>query len=225
MSEQFGSLKYKCLILDHDDTCVDSTAVIHYPAHLEVMRQIRPNLKPISLETWFEKNFHPGIMNFLTDELNFNPEEVRLEYEIWRNFTESLVPDFFPGIIPLLTEYRRRGGFITVVSHSDVDIIKNFYLTSAPEAVPDLIFGWNDDPEKRKPHPWPAQQILKTFGLEPGEILLVDDLRPGIEMAKIVGVPAAAAGWSHRIPIIEQYMRENCIAYLESVNALGGLLF
>ena len=25
-------MRYKCLVLDHDDTVVDSTASIHYPA-------------------------------------------------------------------------------------------------------------------------------------------------------------------------------------------------
>ena len=31
------SIRFKCLILDHDDTAVDSTASIHYPAHVEIM--------------------------------------------------------------------------------------------------------------------------------------------------------------------------------------------
>ena len=35
-------LKYQCLVLDHDDTVTDSTAVIHYPAYLDAMRQMRP---------------------------------------------------------------------------------------------------------------------------------------------------------------------------------------
>ena len=33
---------FKCLILDHDDTAVASTPAIHYPAHLEAMRVLRP---------------------------------------------------------------------------------------------------------------------------------------------------------------------------------------
>ena len=35
-------MKFQCLILDHDDTAVDSTREIHYPAHLEVMQTLRP---------------------------------------------------------------------------------------------------------------------------------------------------------------------------------------
>ena len=32
-------MKYKCLILDHDDTIVNSTATIHYPAFQEYMKE------------------------------------------------------------------------------------------------------------------------------------------------------------------------------------------
>ena len=32
-------MKYKCLVLDHDDTVVDSTASIHYPAFLEAAEE------------------------------------------------------------------------------------------------------------------------------------------------------------------------------------------
>ena len=62
-------MKIKCLILDHDDTVVDSTATVHFPAHLEVMKKLRPNHPVINLNTWFEKNFDPGIITFLTEEI------------------------------------------------------------------------------------------------------------------------------------------------------------
>ena len=40
MSE--GKLKYKCLVLDHDDTVMDSTRLIHHPAFLVYLREVRP---------------------------------------------------------------------------------------------------------------------------------------------------------------------------------------
>ncbi len=211
-------MKYDVLILDHDDTCVESTSAIHYPAHLAVMSRIRPETKPVSLNEWFEKNFDPGIMEFLIDDLDFSPDEIELEKKIWRKFTETKVPDFYPGIISLLREFRRKGGSITVVSHSEAHIIRSFYKKYAPEIIPDLIFGWNDDPEKRKPHPWPAQEILRKIGAEPERALLVDDLKPGIEMAKAVGIPAAGAGWGHCIPGILNYMQKNTDVYLRTVD-------
>ena len=48
------ALRYRLLLLDHDDTTVDSTASIHYPAHVESVRALRPDLEPCSLREWFE---------------------------------------------------------------------------------------------------------------------------------------------------------------------------
>ena len=35
-------LKYKCLVLDHDDTVMDSTRLIHHPAFLVFLKEVRP---------------------------------------------------------------------------------------------------------------------------------------------------------------------------------------
>ncbi|KPJ84175.1 MAG: hypothetical protein AMS17_16545, partial [Spirochaetes bacterium DG_61] len=92
-------MQFKCLILDHDDTAVNSTAEIHYPAHLEVMRVLRPHLVPVSLDEWFLKNFNPGIMEYLIEELGFSEAEVQIEYRIWREHTTRTIPHFFPDIL------------------------------------------------------------------------------------------------------------------------------
>ncbi|MBI9104135.1 MAG: HAD family hydrolase [Spirochaetales bacterium] len=211
-------MKYDILILDHDDTCVASTEAIHYPCHLEVMKNIRPDVSPVDLNGWFSKNFHPGIMSFLVDELKFSQEEVEYEKKIWREFTDSRTPEFFPGIVELLRDFKTAGGRITVVSHSEVHTIKNLYEEKAPDIIPDLIFGWDDDPAKRKPNPWPAREILKKLESPPEKALMVDDLKPGIEMAAALNIPAVGAGWGHAIPEIMDYMENNTESFLNSVD-------
>ena len=220
-------LKFKCLILDHDDTAVNSTAHVHYPAHEEVLLTLRPGATPIGLEGWFRKNFHPGIMQYLTGELNMTEEEMEVEYDIWRQFTSSRTPAFFPGFLDVLIEYRKRGGIITVVSHSEEDIIRNHYTSqdNGEPCVPDLIFGWTYDDEKRKPSPWPVRQILSAFNVKPEETLILDDLKPGVLMGKNSGVPVAGAGWCHDIPEIREYMTENCLAYFPSIEDFRRFIF
>lgn len=206
-------LKYACLILDHDDTAVNSSASIHYPAHLKSMQTLRPGQQPVTLEQWFLKNFDPGIMQFLSEELGLSEQELQQEYAIWRSYTTSHTPEFYPGYIAALNKYRQAGGRITVVSHSEVDIIKSHY----GDFPLDAIHGWDRDTEKRKPNPWPVQQILKQLQLQPEQALIVDDLKPGVLMSQASGVAIAGAGWGHRIPQIEAYMRQNCCAYLTTV--------
>ena len=55
--------------------------------------------------------------------------------------------------------------------------------------------------------------------------LVVDDLKPGYDMAKAAGVPFAAAGWANDIPQIESFMRANCGKYFKKVEELKQYLF
>ena len=66
---------------------------------------------------------------------------------------------------------------------------------------------------------------MKTFGFRPDKLLVVDDLKPGYDMAKAAGIPFAAAGWANDIPEIEQFMRKNCGLYFKTVDALREYLF
>ena len=210
-------MRFQALILDHDDTAVNSTALIHHPAHLQTMALLRPGQRPVDLDTFFLKNFHPGIMPFFQDELGMDAGEMETELTIWRAMMARETPAFFPGFLEALDAYHRQGGRIAVVSHSEVEVIRRHYQEAGPHRVPDLIYGWDPDPARRKPSPYPVEQILQALELQPGQVLVVDDLKPGVLMAQAAGVAVAAAGWAHAIPAIRSYMEANCLAYFERV--------
>ena len=70
-------MKYKCLVLDHDDTVVDSTARIHYPCFVEYLEKYKPSLaENYTLESYIIKNFHPGILELLSYEVGLSEEEL-----------------------------------------------------------------------------------------------------------------------------------------------------
>ena len=48
-------MKYKCLILDHDDTIVDSTRTVNFPAFLDSLSKLRP-LFPYNLNLLLSHN-------------------------------------------------------------------------------------------------------------------------------------------------------------------------
>ena len=140
--------------------------------------------------------------------------------------TVSRSAPFFPGFLEALIEYKRRGGKIAVVSHSEADLIERDYRRAHPEdeLLPDLIYGWDFDPDKRKPSPRPIREILDHFDLRTGEALIVDDLKPGLIMAEKTGVPFAAAGWSHDIPSIREYMKSKSMVYFSRVEDFKGYI-
>ena len=49
-------MKYPCLIVDHDDTVVNSTATVHFPCFVEYLAQYRPEYH-CTLEHYFLRNF------------------------------------------------------------------------------------------------------------------------------------------------------------------------
>jgi phosphoglycolate phosphatase-like HAD superfamily hydrolase len=199
-------MKFRCVLIDHDDTAVDSTPYIHHPSHIDQMKRLGMEEKIKTLEDWLRINYHPGFQHFMNEELRLDREQQELCYAIWREHTNRLDPPFFPGIIELLSELTARGGSVFVVSHSENDIISRHYRTqtSVPGFHPRGIYGWNGDPEKAKPYIWPVEDIIARYGFRRDEMIMIDDLKPGITMAKNAGIASMGAAWSHDIPEIRK---------------------
>lgn len=216
-------LRYKCLVLDHDDTVVNSTATIHYPSFVEYMKDRHPEIR-MSLEDYFRYNFHPGVVAMFTEICGLSGKDLEDEELFWKEYTRRHVPKAYPGIREILEEQRSSGGLITVVSHSlRENILRDYRENGLPE--PDLVYGWECPPEQRKPDPWPLYRIMEKYGLKAEEMLVVDDLKPGYDMASAAEVPFAAAGWANDIPEIESFMRENTPRYFKTVAELRNFLF
>jgi len=223
MTDKRNGLKFPCLVLDHDDTTVNSTATVHYPCFVEYMEKFFPSVH-LTLEEYFNANFDPGVVALFTEICGMTEEQMMDEERYWAAYCRTHSAKAYPGIREILEEQRRRGGRFCVVSHSFTEnILRDYRENGLPE--PDMVFGWEYPPEQRKPSPWPLQKIMAQYGYEPEELLVVDDLKPGYDMARAAGVPFAAAGWANDIEKIESYMRKHCDRYYKTVQALWKDLF
>ena len=215
-------MKYRCLVFDHDDTVVNSTATIHHPCFEAYLREFFPG-RSCSLEEYFLKNFHPGFIPMCKEEYGLSDADLEIEYRYWQDYVRSRIPQAYPGLRELMERHRAKGGLLTVISHSTAwNIRRDYKANGLPE--PDLVFGWEQPPERRKPNPWPLEEILRRFELAPSEVLMIDDLKPGYDMARAVGVDFAAVGWANDIPQIESFMRQNCRLYFKTVAELAAFL-
>ena len=216
-------MKYRCLILDHDDTVVNSTSTIHYPAFVAYMKLHHPDIQ-MSLEEYFALNFDPGVIPLFRDICGLSEEEMKEEELFWRDYVKNHVPEAYPGMRDILIRHREEGGLICVVSHSYSDyILRDYRLNNLP--VPDAVYGWEVEPDKRKPDPFALFEIQQQFSLRPDEMLVVDDLKPGYDMAKAANVPFAAAGWANDVPEIENFMRQSCGVYFKTVASFAAYLY
>ena len=216
-------MKYPCLVMDHDDTVVNSTATVHYPCFAQFTAKYYPNYR-CTLEDYFIKNFDPGVVAFFRDEVGMTEDMMRFEQAYWNDYVQGHVPQVYPGMAEILWEQKRRGGALCVVSHSyGRNILRDYRENGLPE--PDMVFGWEMPAEKRKPRPDALIEIMEKLGFRPEELLVVDDLKPGYDMARAIGAPFAAAGWANDIPEIERFMRKNCDLYFKTVEELKNHLF
>lgn len=215
-------MRVPCLVLDHDDTVVNSTATVHFPCFQAFLKLYFPQCN-YTLEEYFLKNFSPGILELLRDEVGMDDEMLQQEHRFWDAYVQQHVPQCYEGMRELLWKHKEAGGLICVVSQSFAkNILRDYRENGLPE--PDLVFGWEYPAHQRKPKPYPLQQILLKTGLKREELLVVDDLKPGYDMAKACGIKFAAAGWAYDIPRIEAFMRENCDLYFKTVAELAEYL-
>ena len=215
-------MRYRALIADHDDTVVNSTATVHYPCFVEYTEKYFPHYQ-CSLEEYFLKNFDPGVVPFFRDIVGMNEEQMVHEQKYWHEYVQDHVPGVYEGMREILTEYKKQGGLICVVSHSyKENILRDYREGKLPE--PDMVFGWEYPPEQRKPSPYPVLTFMEEYGLDRKEVLILDDLKPGYDMAVAAGVDFAAAGWANDIPEIETFMRKNSKYYFKTVDGFGRFL-
>ena len=216
-------MRYKCMILDHDDTVVNSTATIHYPAFLEALKLLRPGVT-ISLEDYFRENFDPGFIPYCVGKLGMTDDELEVEVECWRNYVSGHTAKAYGGIREIIARQKAEGGIVCVVSHSyDYNIRRDYEANDLP--MPDQIFGWECPPAQRKPSTYALERISREYGPKPEEMVVVDDLKPGYDMAKAYGAPFVGAGWSNDIPEIRAFMQKNSDVYFTKVAQLAAYLF
>ena len=215
-------MKYKCLVFDHDDTVVNSTATIHHPCFVEYLKTYYPG-ESMGLEEYFLLNFDPGFVPMCRERYGMTDTELKHEAEYWQNYVKSHVPTAYPGLREIMERQKEAGGLVCVVSHSfDYNIRRDYRANGLPE--PDAVFGWERPEHERKPHPFPLLDIMARFALKPSELLMIDDLKPGYDMAAAAGVDFAAVGWAYEIPEIEGFMRQKCPLYFKKVSELAAWL-
>ena len=215
-------MRYPCIVADHDDTVVDSTATVHFPCFKQYTAEFYPHAA-YTLERSLKENFHPGIIE-LFRSIGMSDEDMLHEQRYWNAYVKEHTPPVYPGMREILWRHKREGGVLCVVSYSYTEnILRDYRENDLPE--PDMIFGWESPAEERKPNPYPLQRIMEKGGFSPSELLVLDDLKPGYDMARSCGVDFAAVGWSNDIPEIEAFMRHNCDYYFKTVPEFGEWFF
>lgn len=217
-------LKYPCLVLDHDDTVVQSELTVNFPYFLTTLKAMRPG-QTVTPEEYADGCFRLGFANMCRQRFHFSEQEVLEEYLGWKEYVKTHIPAPFPGVDRIIRRQKESGGKIFVVSHSCNENITRDYREDFG-ILPDEIFGWDLPEEKRKPSDYALTAIMEKYGFASWEMLMVDDMLLGCTMARKQNVPVAFAAWGRQnCPGILREMREVCDYSFDTPAQLEAFLF
>lgn len=217
-------LKYPCLVLDHDDTVVQSEATVNYPFFVEFLKEYRPGAT-ITLHEYISGCFNPGYGDMCRQRFGFTDEELLIEYTGWKEYIRSHIPAPYAGIDRIIRRQKEEGGIICVVSMSAQENIARDYRAHFG-IEPDEVYGWDLAPEHRKPSPWALQQIMEKYGFSPAQLLVIDDMKAAVKMARDGSCPIGFAGWGRTdFPEITEEMTQLCDFAFDSTESLEKFLF
>ena len=217
-------LKYKCLVLDHDDTVVQSEATINYPFFCQVLDRFRPGTT-ITAREYTEGCYHLGFVNMCRKYYDFTDEELETEYREWVAYVKEHIPAIYPGIERIIHRQKQEGGLICVVSQSGSEIIARDYEAHFG-FLPDAIYSWDLPKEKRKPSPYALLDIMERYQLTDKDLLVLDDMKTACEMTKNTGVKIAFSGWGKLdFPEVSREMKGLCDFSFDSTEELEKFLF
>lgn len=217
-------LKYRCLVLDHDDTVVQTEKTIGFPYFRDFIERIRPGCT-LTFEEYVRDCNNMIFADMCTQRWQMTEQEQQEEYLGWKAYSRENIPEVCEGIHRVIKRHKEAGGILCVSSLSTREIIERDFLHHFG-ILPDAIFDYDLPPHQRKPNPYALHQIMERFQLKPEEILVVDDMKLGCMMAQSVGAATAFAAWSKQdFPALCKEMKSLCDYTFLTAKSLEKFLF
>ena len=217
-------MRFKCLVLDHDDTVVQTEKTMGYPYFRDHIERIRPG-KTLSYEEYVADCNNMVFADMCRQKWGFTDEELLEEYTGWKAYSRVNIPALCEGMDAVIQKHKDQGGIVCVSSLSTREIIERDFMHYVG-FLPDAIYD-NDLPSHlRKPNTYALTHIMEQFQLSPSDILMVDDMKLGWQMAHDAGVASGFAGWSKLdFPKLAQEMQNLCDYSFSSPKELEEFLF
>lgn len=217
-------LRFPCLVLDHDDTVVQTERAIGYPYFRDYIERIRPGMT-LSFPEYVRDCNNMVFADMCRARWQFTDAELQEEYLGWKEYSRKNIPPLCPGIDAVIRRQKESGGLVCIASLSTREIIERDFLHHFG-FMPDAVYDYDLPADKRKPSPYALLDILERFNLKPEDLLMVDDMKLGWKMAQGVGVCTAFAGWSKAdFPELTSEMTMLCNYSFNSAKELEKFLF
>ena len=174
----------------------------------------------MNLREYMKVMWDEGLFKYYENHLHMNEQQILNAVEESRHYVESKErAKFFPGFIDFLKEFKRRGGIIEVVTFGREEAIyKHYKALTNDEIKPDIVFGWEKDKrEQCKPYAYPVEEAMRRYNLNKEDVVVIDDMPAGIEMAHNAGVTVVGAMYGEGHEVLEEDMKKICDRVFDKV--------
>ena len=193
--------KIKAVLLDYDDTLVDT-----YMARLKAAEKAAEGILDPSLDmdsimkNWAGRPQREIWLDLAGDDDKADALMEGYTHQYWNETNKDI--EIFPGVRDLLDELKSKGlavGMVTSKARLMHDENGPYGVVVEVErlgleGIFDVVVGWPDVKES-KPHPAPILYALDRLNLSPEQAVMVGDSHIDVTAAKRAGVVAVAAKW------------------------------
>ena len=195
--EQHLNFLYSLVVFDLDGTLVDSASDIAEAVNRTLVDWSLPRVEESVIRGWIGDGARALVASaFAHAGKQIELDEVMPGFMVHYADCLLLYPTVYPGVVETLRALRERGIAVAVCTNKPERFVRPLLDALDLGQYFQVIVGGDTLPE-RKPSAVPLLHVVKHFGLQPAQCLMVGDSATDIQTAAAAGVPMALVTYGY----------------------------
>lgn len=195
--EQHLNFPYSLVVFDLDGTLVDSASDIAEAVNRTLTDWSLPRVEESVIRGWIGDGARALVSSaFAHAGKQADLDEVMPGFMVHYADCLLLYPTVYPGVMEALQALRERGIAVAVCTNKPERFVRPLLDALDLGQYFEVIVGGDTLPE-RKPSAVPLLHVVKHFGLQPAQCLMVGDSATDIQTAAAAGVPMALVTYGY----------------------------
>ena len=188
---------YSLVVFDLDGTLVDSASDIAEAVNRTLVDWSLPRVEESVIRGWIGDGARALVASaFAHAGKQIELDEVMPGFMVHYADCLLLYPTVYPGVMEALQALRERGIAVAVCTNKPERFVRPLLDALDLGQYFEVIVGGDTLPE-RKPSAVPLLHVVKHFGLQPAQCLMVGDSATDIQTAAAAGVPMALVTYGY----------------------------
>ena len=188
---------YSLVVFDLDGTLVDSASDIAEAVNRTLVEWSLPRVEESVIRGWIGDGARALVASaFAHAGKQIDLDEVMPGFMVHYAECLLLYPTVYPGVVETLQVLRERGIAVAVCTNKPERFVRPLLDALDLGRYFEVIVG-GDTLAERKPSALPLLHVVKHFGVQPAQCLMVGDSATDIQTAAAAGVPMALVTYGY----------------------------